>query len=384
MVDPADYMELSLGLARKAVGRTSPNPAVGAVLVRNGAIVGQGYTQPPGSWHAEVMALKEAGAKARGATLYVTLEPCCHHGRTPPCTEAIIAAGVKRVHIASLDPNPLVNGYGLRVLKEAGIDTHVGEKREEAAALNEGFAKHITSGQPFVIAKFASSLDGKIATSTGDSKWITGEEARRRVHQLRDAVDAVMVGVNTILADDPQLTARPDAAPREWPERQPLRVIVDSRGRTPPAARTLREPGKVLLAATSAIDPARAQALERAGVEVLVLPEREGMVDLAALLKALGQRDITSVLVEGGGNLLASLVEDGLVDKVMAFLAPVLIGGREALTPLEGRGAPTMSQALRLRRPQVEVLGEDVLISGYTGYCAIEQLAPSDLARKEC
>lgn len=382
MVDPADYMELSLGLARKAVGRTSPNPAVGAVLVINGAIVGQGYTQPPGSWHAEVMALKEAGAKARGATLYVTLEPCCHHGRTPPCTEAIIAAGVKRVHIALLDPNPLVNGCGLRALEEAGIDTHVGEKREEAAALNEGFAKHITTGLPFVIAKFASSLDGKIATSTGDSKWITGEEARRRVHQVRDAVDAVMVGVNTILADDPQLTARPDAAPRERPERQPVRVIVDSRGRTPPAARALREPGKVLLAATSAIDPARAQALERAGVEVLVLPEREGMVDLAALLKALGQRDITSVLVEGGGNLLASLVEDGLVDKVMAFLAPVLIGGREALTPLEGRGAPTMSQALRLRRPQVEVLGEDVLISGYAGFCAVEQLNLTNLAKE--
>ncbi len=380
MVDSADYMGRALDLARQALGRTSPNPAVGAVLVKGGAVRGEGCTQPPGSWHAEIMALAQAGAEARGATLYVTLEPCCHHGRTPPCTEAIIAAGVAEVHIALLDPNPLVQGRGWTALEEAGIRVLLGEHQDEAAALNEAFVKHITTGLPFVTAKFAASLDGKIATRTGDSKWITGGEARRRVHQVRDMVDAVMVGVNTILTDDPQLTVRLDCLPGDRPERQPLRVILDSRGRTPPEARTLREPGRVLLATTSAIEPARARALERSGAEILLLPAREGLVDLTALMKELGQREVTSLLAEGGGTLLASLLENGLVDKVMAFLAPVLIGGREALTPLEGQGTPTMAQALRLRRTTVEVLGEDVLISGYAGFCAVEHLAPAGLA----
>ena len=375
MPEFGDYMGLALGLARRALGRTSPNPAVGAVLVKDGAILAQGYTQPPGSWHAEIVALLQGGPAARGATLYVTLEPCCHHGRTPPCTEAIIAAGVEEVRIALLDPNPLVQGRGLQALGKAGIRIQLGERQAEAAVLNEAFAKHITTGLPFVTAKFAASLDGKIATRTGDSKWITGEEARRRVHEIRDTVDAIMVGVNTILADDPSLTARPGNLPEGRTERQPLRVIVDSRGRTPPEARTLQEPGRVLLATTPSIEPGRARALERAGAEIVFIPERNSMVDLPVLMKTLGQREVTSLLVEGGGTLLASLLEDGLVDKITAFLAPVLIGGRDSLTPLEGHGISTVAQALRLKRPQVEVLGEDVLISGYAGYCAVEALA---------
>ncbi|MDP2728154.1 MAG: bifunctional diaminohydroxyphosphoribosylaminopyrimidine deaminase/5-amino-6-(5-phosphoribosylamino)uracil reductase RibD [Dehalococcoidia bacterium] len=369
MAESADYMDLALKLARRALGRTSPNPAVGAVLVKDSAVVGEGYTQPPGSWHAEVMALSHAGTDARGATLYVTLEPCCHYGRTPPCTEAIIAAGVEEVRIALLDPNPLVEGRGRQAL-------------EEAAELNEAFIKYITTDLPFVTAKFAASLDGKIATRTGDSKWITGEEARCRVHQVRDTVDAIMVGVNTVLADDPRLTARLDRAPEGIPERQPLRVIIDSRGRTPPEAHVFQKPGQVLLATTSAIEPDRARSLEQAGAKIILLPERQGLVDLLVLMKALRQREITSVLVEGGGTLLASLLEERLIDKVMAFLAPVLIGGREALTPLEGQGISSMAQALRLRRPRVEVLGEDVLISGYAGFCAVEQLALSGLTQK--
>lgn len=375
MSEAAEYMRRALELAGEAVGRTSPNPAVGAVLVKDGVVAGEGYTQPPGSSHAEIMALAQAGEAAWGAALYVTLEPCCHHGRTPPCTEAIIAAGVEEVHIALLDPNPLVQGRGRLALEGAGIRVMLGEHQDEAAALNEAFIKHISTGMPFITAKFAASLDGKIATRTGDSKWITGGQARHRVHQVRDTVDAIMVGVNTVLSDDPQLTARLDALPRDRLERQPLRVIVDSRGRTPPEARALREPGRVLLASTSAADPLRVAALEQAGAEVLALPAKGGLVDLTVLMEELGRRGVNSLLAEGGGTLLASLLQEGLVDKVMAFLSPVLIGGRDALTPLEGEGTPTMAQALRLRRTQVEVLGEDVLISGYAGFCAVEHMS---------
>ncbi len=381
MVDSAKYMGRALELARIALGRTSPNPAVGAVLVKNGTVVGEGYTQPPGSWHAEVMALGQAGEKARDATMYVTLEPCCHQGRTPPCIQAIIAAGVREVHIALLDPNPLVDGRGKAGLEEAGIRVQMGEGQEEAAELNEAFIKHITTGLPFVVAKFASSLDGKIATRSGDSKWITGEEARHRVHEVRDTMDAVMVGVNTVLADDPQLTCRLDAEAKGRPERQPVRVIIDSQGRTPPDARVLQCPGRTVIATTRAIDPGRALALERAGAEVLLLPDRHGMVDLAALMEALGGKEITSILVEGGGTLLGSLLEEGLVDRVMAFVAPVLIGGRDAPSPMEGHGIPTMDHAIRLRHTRMELIGEDVLITGYAGFCALDTAGRPTLAR---
>ncbi|MDP2663662.1 MAG: bifunctional diaminohydroxyphosphoribosylaminopyrimidine deaminase/5-amino-6-(5-phosphoribosylamino)uracil reductase RibD [Dehalococcoidia bacterium] len=380
MQDSTDYMGLALVLARKAFGRTSPNPAVGAVLVRDGAVVGQGYTQPPGSWHAEVMALGQAGEMARGATLYVTLEPCCHFGRTPPCTRSIIDAGVQEVRMALLDPNPRVDGRGKATLEEAGIEVRVGERQDEAAGLNEAFIKHVTTGLPLVIVKFASSLDGKIATRSGDSKWITGEAARGRVHEVRDTVDAVMVGVRTLLADNPQLTARLEARPEGRPERQPLRVIVDSQGRTPPEALVLQCPGCTIIATTAAIEPDRAKALKEAGAELLYLPERNGMVDLAALLKVMGKREVTSVLVEGGGALIASLLEGNLVDKVMAFIAPVLIGGRDAPTAMEGQGIATMAHAIRLRRSRVEVLGEDVLITGYSGFCAADEADKPGLA----
>ncbi|MBI5956047.1 MAG: bifunctional diaminohydroxyphosphoribosylaminopyrimidine deaminase/5-amino-6-(5-phosphoribosylamino)uracil reductase RibD, partial [Chloroflexi bacterium] len=292
------------------------------------------------------------------------LEPCAHYGRTPPCTRELIAAGIARVHMAMLDPNPLVSGRGKAEMEAAGIATAVGEHEEEARALNEVFVKYITTRYPFVIAKFAMSLDGKIATSAGESRWITGEEARRYVHGLRDTVDAVMVGVNTVIADDPLLTAR-----LEVPDlRQPLRVIVDSKGRTPLHARVLDPglPGKTIIAASELIPESKLAGFKDQGIEVLISPAREGMVDLEHLMQALGQREISSVLLEGGGTILASAFAAGLVDKVLAFIAPKIIGGKAAPTPVGGEGAPRLAQALTLKRVKVERFGPDVLISGYT------------------
>ncbi|MEE8174483.1 MAG: bifunctional diaminohydroxyphosphoribosylaminopyrimidine deaminase/5-amino-6-(5-phosphoribosylamino)uracil reductase RibD [Dehalococcoidia bacterium] len=358
-----DHMERALSLARLALGHTSPNPAVGAVIVKNGLVISEGHTQPPGSAHAEIAALERAGGRARGATIYVSLEPCSHFGRTPPCARAIIAAGIAEVHLAMIDPNPSVSGRGRDELEEAGIKTHVGEREEEARELNEAYVKFITTGWPFVSAKFAMSLDGKIATRSGDSKWITGEQARGYVHSLRQSADAIMVGVNTVIADDPRLTARGQGA--EGSLKEPMRVIVDSQGRIPVTAQVLREPGKTLVAAARPLEPAKAGALVEAGAEVLELPAKDGLVDLEELLRALGKREITSVLVEGGGTLLGSLFDQGLVDKVVAFIAPVVIGGGEAKTAVGGVGVSRIAQGLRLTRVRVERFGEDVMVSGY-------------------
>ena len=356
------YMDRALELARRAASSASPNPAVGAVAVRGDEVVGEGWTQPAGSAHAEVMALADAGAKAAGAVLYTTLEPCNYTGRTPPCTQAIIDAGVAEVHSATMDPNPLVNGGGLARLAEAGIATQVGEGEDAARRLMEAYFKHITTGLPFVTAKFAMSLDGKIATRAGDSKWITGEEARRYVHELRAASDAVMAGINTVLADDPQLTARDgDGKPLS---RQPLRVIVDSRGRICPDARVLSEPGTTLVV-TAGVDSDTERRLSQTGAQVQSLPARDGSVDLPELLRALGAREITSVLVEGGGTLLGSLFDGRMVDKVVAFIAPTIVGGAEAPTPVAGVGIERMAEARRLSCVEVRQFGPDTAIIGY-------------------
>ena len=358
------HMRRALALAGQALGTTSPNPAVGAVIVRDGVVMGEGFTQPPGQDHAEVVALQHAGRSSRDASLYVTLEPCCTYGRTPPCTQAIIAAGIGEVHVAATDPNPRVNGKGLSELEDAGIRVYRGEGEEEAGELYEAFARHINTGLPFVTAKFAMSLDGKIATHTGDSKWVTGPSARGYVQEMRKTCDAIMVGVNTVLRDNPRLTARDTDG--DLLSRQPLRVILDSKARTPTDARLLNEPGLTLIAVAPRSADGRIAALREAGAEVLQFPETaEGMVDPCALLQALGARGVVSLLVEGGGTLLGSLFDLGMVDKVAAFIAPKIIGGISAPSPVGGNGSVSMSQAMDIERAKVEQIGDDVLIIGY-------------------
>ena len=359
-----DYMDRALSLAKLALVHASPNPSVGAVIVKDGVIVGEGYTQPPGSSHAEVVALQQAGEKARGATMYVTLEPCCHHGRTPPCTKAIIEAGITEVHMSIIDPNLQVCGRGKSELEAAGIKTHVGEHEEAAQELNEAYIKFVATGLPFVLAKFAMSLDGKIATKTGDSKWISGEQSRRYVHSLRSHVGAIMVGVDTIIKDDPQLTARAGLEGGQL-GKQPLRVVVDSTGRTPPSARVLHLPGKTLIATTEEMEPAKAKVLAQAGAEILKLPSKGGLVDLQELLQVLGKRQVISLMVEGGAAVFGSLFEQGLVDKVLAFIAPIIIGGEQAKNPVEGKGVERLSQATNLIGMKVVKVGNDILVSGY-------------------
>jgi diaminohydroxyphosphoribosylaminopyrimidine deaminase/5-amino-6-(5-phosphoribosylamino)uracil reductase len=359
-----EYMKQALSLAKLALGQVSPNPAVGAVIVKDGEIVGQGYTQPPGSWHAEVMALKQAGEKAKGAVMYVTLEPCCHFGRTPPCTQAIITAGISEVHLAMLDPNPIVSGRGEAELEREGVRTYVGQCEKEARKINEAFIKFITTGMPFVTTKFAISLDGKIATKNGDSRWISGGEARKYVHYLRYTSDAIMVGANTILVDDPQLTCRFGGVGGEA-KKQPLRVVVDGRGRTSPTAQVFGEPGKVLLALGNRVRTEKKQSYIQVGAELLVLPSKKGQVDLGRLLKAMGEKEITSVLVEGGGILLGSLFDAGLVDKVIAFISPSIIGGEGAKAAVAGKGVDKVIDAIRLDSINVEKFGEDLMLSGY-------------------
>jgi len=359
------YMGQALSLARLALGQASPNPAVGAVVIKKGAVVGQGYTQPPGSHHAEVLALKQAGEAARGGVMYVTLEPCAHYGRTPPCTEAIISAGIKRVHMAMLDPNPIVSGRGKDQLEQKGIRTYLGEDAEEAKEINEAYIKFITTGLPFVTAKFAISLDGKIATRTGNSRWISGPESRKYVHCLRYTSDAIMAGANTVIADDPHLTTRCSGGKGGTARKQPLRVIVDGEGRTPLTARVFNEPGETLLALGRAAKSEERAAFTKAGAEILEIPAADGQVDLGRLLKVLGERQITSILVEGGGILLGSLFDQGLVDKVIAFIAPVIIGGEEAKTAVAGRGVDQVAESFRLEGMKVEKLGDDLMVSGY-------------------
>lgn len=362
-------MARALELARLALGRTSPNPAVGAVVVTSGQVVGEGFTQPAGSWHAEAMALRQAGERARGGTLYVSLEPCCHHGRTPPCTDAIREAGVAAVHVATLDPNPLVAGKGVSALREAGVQVAVGEREAEARRLNEAFFAYVSRGTPLVVAKWAMSLDGKIATRTGASRWISGPQARAFVHHLRDTLDAVAVGVSTVIADDPLLTARVESADAcRLPRQRPLlRVIFDSRGRTPPGSRVLQptEGAETLIVTTTLCPPETVRRLESAGASVAVAPARGGRVDLAGALAMLGRMEVTSLLVEGGGTLLASFAAERLFDKVHAIIAPKIVGGCEAPTPVEGNGCADLAEALSLQNVTFEALGPDLLVTGY-------------------
>ena len=356
-------MQRAVELAQEVVGSTSPNPAVGALLVKDGVEIGAGATQPPGQDHAEIVAMKQASDQARGATLYTTLEPCCTWGRTPPCTKAIIAAGIAEVHFAVIDPNPGVSGNGRDELAAAGI-TVVEEDAEGARELHESFAKHIATGTPFVTVKYAMTLDGKIATHTGDSKWVTGPEAREFVQKMRRVCDAILVGVNTALTDDPYLTTRDDTGTPL--ERQPLRVVLDSVCHTPVNSAMFKQPGSTLIATTESAPDARVMALEQAGAEVVVLPSGEDRrVDLRALLSHLGSRGVVNLLVEGGGSIHGAFFDMGLVDKVYAFVAPLIVGGETSLSPVEGSGVVMMGDAWTLTGTRTQQIGPDWLIIGY-------------------
>lgn len=359
-----EAMQRALELARNAPQYVSPNPCVGAVIVADGRIAGEGVTEPPPGPHAEVVALRAAGEKARGATMYVTLEPHSFQGRTPPCTEAIIAAGIAEVHYAVADPDERSAWGGHRALEAAGIRVVAGEGEDEARRINEAFFKHRTTGLPFVIAKFAASLDGRIAAASGDSRWVAGEEARAWAHRMRTRIDAILVGSSTVVIDDPLLTARPDGV--EAP-RQPLRVVVDTRGRIPPMAQVFTGPSKTLVATSEGAHADWRASIEARGAEVVTFPLADDHVDLRALLEELGRRDVLTLLVEGGGVVHGSFFDAGLVDKVHAIIAPMIVGASEAPAAVAGVGADRMADALRLRDVTVERLGDDILVMGYVG-----------------
>ena len=360
------FMQHALKLARQAKGRTSPNPLVGAIIVKDGKVIGEGYHQKAGTPHAEVHALNAAGKNAKGATLYTTLEPCCHWGRTPPCTEALIRAGIIEVYIAAVDPNPSVAGKGVQQLEKAGICVHVGVCQQEAEKLNEVHTKYIQTGLPFVILKVAMSLDGKIATVTGESQWITSEASRQRGHEIRDEVDAILVGRGTIERDNPALTTRLQGNRQG---QDAIRIVMDSHARMSTDVRIFNAESSagVIVAVTPEAPSANVEALEKSGAEVITVPETHGnRVCFESLMKILGKREITSILVEGGGEINASAIAAGIVDKVMCFVAPIMIGGRNAPGPIGGEGVPSLTDVPRLQEVHITRISDsDFLIEGY-------------------
>ncbi len=354
------YMRLALRLAFRGAGRTSPNPMVGAVLVRDGRIVGTGYHRRAGGDHAEIVALRRAGKRARGATLYLNLEPCNHQGKTPPCTLSLIQARVKRVVVGMVDPNPLVSGRGLRRLRQAGIQVRVGYLEAECRRLNEAFCKYITRRIPFVILKLAVSLDGKIATSTGDSRWVTGSISRQFVHHLRNQVDAVLVGAGTVLADDPRLTCRIPGG------RDPWRVILDGRLRIPLKAHLLRqrEPGKTIVVTGPRSPRKKIEAIQDCGARVWKFPLRQGRIPFISALRRLGEMGLLSVMIEGGATTASWALKEDVVDKVLFFYAPKIIWG-EGIPMIGALGIKKMSHARKIKDIEVKRFGKDFLVSGY-------------------
>jgi len=359
-VNDTRRMRVALELAELGVGDVAPNPLVGAVVVRDGRIVGRGYHRGFGGPHAEVIALDEAGDEARAATLYVTLEPCSHQGKTPPCTDRIIEAGVARVVVAVRDPNPQVNGQGIAALRASGIDVDEGACANEAQRQNEAFFKYMPTGRPFVHLKLATSLDGRIAACTGDAKWISGEASRVAAHRLRRRYSSILVGIGTILADDPELTVRHVIG------RDPVPIVLDRFGRISPDARLFAGPRHPIIV-TGQIPQATEEALTAAGGRVQRMPVHSGGggFDLETLCVWLGEQGIDSLLVEGGGETAAGFLESGLVDKVSFFVAPILIGGRNAVPAVGGKGIDRIAEAWRLKDLTVERLGDDLSVTGY-------------------
>ena len=357
------WMEMAYGLAAKGRGRTSPNPLVGAVVVRDGAVAGAGSHERAGGPHAEIIALGRAGRRAKGATLYLTLEPCVHWGRTPPCVDAVLAAGLGRAVVSAVDPNPLVNGRGVRRLERAGLRVSIGLLAERNAVLNEAPIKYITRKVPFVTLKAALTADGKIACRTGDSRWISAPATRDYIHLLRGEQDAIMIGAGTLLADDPRLTVRHPL----WPGKKITRVVLDRRLRFPLAARMLaaRGGGPVVVIAGREAPPGKARELESLGAEVVFPPEGAAGWSLDLVLAELGRREIAALLVEGGSRLFTSFIEAGLADKAVLTLAPRLVGGTAAPGLLGGEGAANVAAALPLRRARSFTVGDDIVLEGY-------------------
>ena len=357
------FMTRALKLADRAQGRTSPNPAVGAVVVRDGVVVGEGATQPPGQAHAEVMALSQAGDAAKGAELYVTLEPCAFQGRTPPCTDAIIVAGIRHVSIGVLDPHTRVNGQGVERLRDAGIRVSVGMSEPQARRCHEAYLHSVRTGLPFVTLKMAMSLDGKVATGDGETVYLTGNAARTHVHELRDRSDAIVVGVNTVIADDPRLTtrlARSDV-------RHPRRYILDSQGRTPLSARILDQdlPGRTTMVTTDAVAADRLGQYSARGATVWLLPPKEGRVDVPEFLRKIGAEGVRSVLLEGGPTLAGSFLRANCVQKLLVFVAPLLVGSDDVPSLLAGRDDSVLGNARRFHFSSVRRIGPDVLLTAY-------------------
>ena len=359
-MDDEKWMKRVLRLAGAGRGRTSPNPLVGAVLVKNGKVVGEGYHARIGEAHAEIVALRQAGEEARGAVLYLNLEPCTHYGRTPPCVPQVIKAGLKRVVIGTKDPNPVVNGKGIETLRKSGLDIKVGVLEKECKRLNEGFCKYILKKEPFVILKVAATLDGKIAARNGASKWISGEASRSYVHKLRDQVDGVLVGIGTVLRDDPLLTARMKRG------RNPYRIVLDSRLKIPEEAKVFEHsPSEVILATTGTAPHEKIERLEKRGVRVLIIDSKAGRVDLKSCLSKLGEIGMMNLLVEGGSQVNGSFLDEGLIDKFLLFLSPRWVGDPQALGIFGGRGVLTLKEAIGLKELKTKRIGEDLFIEGY-------------------
>jgi diaminohydroxyphosphoribosylaminopyrimidine deaminase/5-amino-6-(5-phosphoribosylamino)uracil reductase len=362
-MEDRDYMQMALELAQKGIGWTSPNPMVGAVVVNNGQVVGRGYHQRVGGPHAEVHAIEDAGESARGATIYVTLEPCNHVGRTPPCTQKIIDAGIRRVVVAMEDPNPGVKGGGSHYLQDRGIQVTTGIAERAARTLNEGFITWVTTGSPFVILKCAATLDGHIATRSGDSRWVTGPASRRFVHQIRHSVDGIMVGVETVKMDDPSLTTRLDGQTGS----DPTRIILDTHLSMPLTAKLLHQPSAAptWIVCGPDSDAQRQKALERIGARVITAPLIDGRIDLVVLMQQLGSMEITSLLIEGGGSVIGSALRAGIVDKICFFYAPKLLGGDDGIPICRGAGAVRMQDSLTVHDMTVFRFDEDVMLQGY-------------------
>ena len=360
MMDDERWMKRVLRLAEKGRGRTSPNPMVGAILVKDGRAVGDGYHAKAGEPHAEIIALRKAGEEAKEATLYLNLEPCTHYGKTPPCAPVVIEAGVRRAVIGMEDPNPLVKGRGVEALKRAGLDVDVGILEKECRRLNEAFCKYILNKEPFLILKVAATLDGKIATRKGESHWISGEASRRFVHRLRDQVDGVIVGIGTVLKDDPMLTARVKGGKDSY------RIILDSRLRIPENAKVIEIfPSRTIIATTELAPGEKVERLEKKGVRVLILDSKKGRVDLKLCLLKLGEMGMISLLVEGGSQLNGSFLDEGLIDKIFLFLSPKLIGDPQALGIFGGHGVISLKEATPLNELKVRRIGKDLLLEGY-------------------